>query len=141
MDRTKHLKVWVSFAKFEATMASEEESRAQEEGREPDPDRLLAEMKERVNKSRGESSAVRSIQCVFFVHFWTLKVKWLAKMHTDFVHMVVQQFLRELLKACKRQHLTRKRRELCCLRNGGIQSTALQTLVMWQLYKGRCHGE
>ncbi len=50
-------------------MASEEESRAQEEGREPDPDRLLAEMKERVNKSRGESSAVRSIQCVFFVQF------------------------------------------------------------------------
>ncbi|CAK9235774.1 unnamed protein product [Sphagnum jensenii] len=52
LDRTKHLKVWVSFAKFEATMASEEESRAEEEGREPDPDRLLAEMKERVNKSR-----------------------------------------------------------------------------------------
>ncbi len=42
-------------------MTSEEEFRAQEEGREPDPDRLLAEMKERVNKSRGESSAVRSI--------------------------------------------------------------------------------
>jgi crooked neck len=69
LDRTKHLKVWVSFAKFEAAMPSEEEARAEEEGREPDPERLLEETKQQVLRSRGEVPVARSFWLVQLC-FW-----------------------------------------------------------------------
>jgi crooked neck len=69
LDRTKHLKVWVSFAKFEAAMPAEEEARAQEEDREPDPDRLLEETKQQVLRSRGEVPVARSFWLVQLC-FW-----------------------------------------------------------------------
>eukprot|EP00897_Mesotaenium_endlicherianum_P005435 jgi/Mesen1/491/ME001024S10726 len=52
LERTKHVKVWISYAQFEATRAYEEDSRAAEEQREPDEGALLQEAAARVQKSR-----------------------------------------------------------------------------------------
>lgn len=55
LDRTKHLKVWVSYAKFEAGLPLEEESISEEEGREPDAQILETQKQQRVLRSRGLS--------------------------------------------------------------------------------------
>lgn len=52
LDRTKHLKVWVSYAKFEAGVPLEEESTARTEGREPDAVVLEEQNRQRVARSR-----------------------------------------------------------------------------------------
>jgi crooked neck len=54
LDRTKHLKVWVSYAKFEAAMPLEEETLAEEEDREPDEGKLKDQKRQRVLRARGE---------------------------------------------------------------------------------------
>ncbi|KAL2621055.1 hypothetical protein R1flu_001260 [Riccia fluitans] len=53
LNRTKHLKVWVSYAKFEAGLPLEEESRAAEEGREPDAQVLEDQEKQKILRARG----------------------------------------------------------------------------------------
>ncbi|KAL3695282.1 hypothetical protein R1sor_009358 [Riccia sorocarpa] len=53
LNHTKHLKVWVSYAKFEAGLPLEEESRAEEEGREPDPQVVEEQQKQRALRARG----------------------------------------------------------------------------------------
>ena len=53
LDRTKHLKVWISYAKFEASVTLEEESRAAEEDRLPDPEILEEQNQQRVLRTRG----------------------------------------------------------------------------------------
>lgn len=62
LDRTKHLKVWVSFAKFEAAVPLEEEAVAQEEGREPDMAKAAGQAEERARRTRG-------MQLVIFFYF------------------------------------------------------------------------
>uniref|UniRef100_A0A7I4AFQ1 Uncharacterized protein n=1 Tax=Physcomitrium patens TaxID=3218 RepID=A0A7I4AFQ1_PHYPA len=52
LDRTKHLKVWVSYAKFEAAVQLEEEARADEEGREPDMAKAAEQAEERARRTR-----------------------------------------------------------------------------------------
>jgi len=56
LDRTKHLKVWVSYAKFEAAVPLEEETDAQEEGREPDMAKAAGQAKERARRTRGNAA-------------------------------------------------------------------------------------
>ncbi|KAG0613603.1 hypothetical protein M758_6G115000 [Ceratodon purpureus] len=53
LDRTKHLKVWVSYAKFEATVALEEEVVAKKEGREPDTAKVAGQARERARRTKG----------------------------------------------------------------------------------------
>ncbi|XP_024371438.1 uncharacterized protein [Physcomitrium patens] len=53
LDRTKHLKVWVSYAKFEAAVPLEEEARAEEEGRGPDIAKAAGQAQERAQRARG----------------------------------------------------------------------------------------
>lgn len=55
LDRTKHLKVWVSFAKFEAGVPLEEEALSQAEEREPDAALLEEQTEDRCIRSRGAS--------------------------------------------------------------------------------------
>ncbi|CAM6098606.1 unnamed protein product [Calypogeia fissa] len=52
LDRTKHLKVWVSYAKFEATVPLEEETQAQVEEREPNAALLEEQTEDRCIRSR-----------------------------------------------------------------------------------------
>lgn len=53
LDRTKHLKVWISYAKFEASATLEEESRSAEEDQHPDPEILEEQDRQRVLRTRG----------------------------------------------------------------------------------------
>eukprot|EP00850_Spirogloea_muscicola_P009940 SM000057S18370 [mRNA] locus=s57:260193:264737:+ [translate_table: standard] len=53
LDRTKHVKVWMSYAAFEAGVALPEEVQAAEEGREPYPEDVLEQEEERTKQARG----------------------------------------------------------------------------------------
>ena len=53
LDRTRHVKVWLSFAQFEAGVAVEEEEAAAEEGREPDELAVAEQARGRVQRARG----------------------------------------------------------------------------------------
>ena len=53
LDHTKNLKVWISYAKFESSVTLEEESRAAEEDRLPDPEILEEHNQQRVLRTRG----------------------------------------------------------------------------------------
>ena len=53
LDRTKHLKVWISYAKFESSVTLEEESRAAEEDRLPDPEILEEQNQQCLLHTRG----------------------------------------------------------------------------------------
>ncbi|EFJ15431.1 hypothetical protein SELMODRAFT_442275 [Selaginella moellendorffii] len=53
LDRTKHLKVWLSYAKFEGGVRLEEESVAQGEEREINQDVLREQASQRVRRARG----------------------------------------------------------------------------------------
>ena len=53
LDRTKNLKVWIIYAKFESSATLEEESRAAEEDRLPDPEILEEQNQQRVLRTRG----------------------------------------------------------------------------------------
>lgn len=54
LERTKHVKVWMSFAHFEASAPLEEERAAEEEARLADPDAVLEEQQDRWPKARGD---------------------------------------------------------------------------------------
>lgn len=54
LERTKHIKVWISYAQFEWGLKGEEESKAEEEGREPDEFALLEERGDKLIRARGE---------------------------------------------------------------------------------------
>ncbi|CAI7877715.1 unnamed protein product [Closterium sp. NIES-53] len=53
LERTKHVKVWMSYGQFEAQVAVEEEIKAEEEGREADELVLAEQSKDRVTRARG----------------------------------------------------------------------------------------
>jgi len=53
LDRTKHLKVWVSYAKFEAAVPLEEDVVAQEEGGEPNMGKAARQAEDRAQRTRG----------------------------------------------------------------------------------------
>lgn len=50
------MKVWVSYAKFEAAVPLEEEVVAEEEGREPDMDKAAGQAEERAQRTRGNAA-------------------------------------------------------------------------------------
>ncbi|CAI6011739.1 unnamed protein product [Closterium sp. NIES-65] len=52
LERTKHVKVWMSYGQFEAQVAVEEEIKAEEEGREADELVLAEQSKDRVTRAR-----------------------------------------------------------------------------------------
>lgn len=52
LERTRHVKVWLSFAQFEATCTLDEETRAAEEERRADPDALMEEEQDRAARAR-----------------------------------------------------------------------------------------
>jgi crooked neck len=60
------VKVWVSYAKFEAAVPLEEEVVAEEEGREPDMAKATGQAEERARKTRGNAACGFSQLCVRF---------------------------------------------------------------------------